>query len=173
MTTREKIIVGIMCLTIAFGAYDLFGRGGAKRPPAVRAQENPLEEVRRFATEVTQKIAADKISDAEQYVIDQAGADWTKDPFIPSITPLANQPASARTASIAPPSPIAPAPEYLYTGFLQIGAAKMAVINGMEYAQGEALGTRGHYIRSISARRVVIGTVNDKETIHLPLREID
>jgi hypothetical protein len=173
MTTREKIIVGIMCLTIAYGAYDLFGRGGAKRPPAVRAQEPPLEEVRRFATELTQKIAADRMSDAEQYVIDQTGADWSKDPFIPSVTPLASQPPSARTASIAAPSAIAPALEYLYTGFLQIGDTKLAVINGMEYAQGEALGTQGHYIRSISAQRVVIGKVNGMETIHLPLREID
>jgi hypothetical protein len=64
-------------------------------------------------------------------------------------------------------------PQYTYTGFLQVGETKLAIINGMEYTQGEALGSAGHYVQNISARRVTIGQVRGADTLHLPLREID
>jgi hypothetical protein len=58
-----------------------------------------------------------------------------------------------------------------YTGFLEVGPQKLAIINGLEYAQGEALGATGYYVRSISARYVMVGKVNGSDTIRLPLQE--
>lgn len=173
MTTREKVIVGIMCLTVVYGAYDLFGGGGKKTQPAVRTQERPMEDVRRFATDMTQRMAAQRISAEHRHIIDQAGAEWTKDPFIGSVASLGAQPEAVREPVRRPSASTPTAPVFAYTGFLQVGTEKLAIINGMEYARGDALGTGGHYVQGISAQRVTIGVVNSPETIHVPLRDVD
>lgn len=175
MTKREKVIVGIMCLTVAFGAYDLLGKGGsARRKPASQAvRERPADDVRQFATEMARNVAAQKISNTSQHLIEQAATEWTRDPFIGSAAPLGNQPTPDRPATQSAPALAPLVPQYTYTGFLQVGDTKLAIINGMEYTQGEALGSTGHYVQNISARRVTIGQVRGADTIHLPLREID
>ena len=81
MTTREKIIVGIMCLAILYGAYDLF----AYRKPRYSEEAptaNPIGELKGFVSEVTQKLISEKVSTEYSYLISQAGANLTKDPFI-------------------------------------------------------------------------------------------
>ncbi|MDA8138958.1 MAG: hypothetical protein M0036_09930 [Desulfobacteraceae bacterium] len=170
MTTREKIIVGVMCLTIAYGAYDLMGPRASKKPNA-KPESNTMEEQRKFAAEVTQKMASGKLSQAYQYLVQQAGADWTKDPFIPSTQPLKQQAPSAQSAEKKDQE--SKKPMFVFTGFLQLGETKIAVINGVEYAVGDSLGVDGYYLRSVSADKVVIGRTDGSETIHLTLNEFE
>ena len=56
---------------------------------------------------------------------------------------------------------------------MQLGNVKMAIINGTEYAVGEAMDDRSFYVKSISPQRVVIGKVDGVETIQLPIQEFD
>jgi len=171
MTTREKIIVGLMCLTVAYGAYELLGNKSVKKA-VTRSQANPLEELRKFGAEVTQKMAADKMGKEYQYMVSQAGAKWTRDPFIQSTLPLKSQPAPKPASSDKSGQPV-PSQKFVFTGYLQLGDTKIAVINGMEYAVGEALDKNGYYLQSVSAERAVIANVNGSETIRVPLSEID
>jgi len=170
MTTREKIIVGIMCLAIVYGAYDLFGYR-KPRYTASTTSANPIEELKRFVAEVTQKLVSEKVSTEYSHMISQAGANWTKDPFIQSIEPLKKR----LIKTEAPEKPVTTSTRsgLIYTGFLKLGPTKLAVINGMEYSIGESLDTGGLYVKSISPHHVVIGKVNGMETIRLPLRELD
>jgi hypothetical protein len=62
---------------------------------------------------------------------------------------------------------------FIYTGYLELGKTKLAVINGLEYSVGESLDPNGLYVKSISPHHVVIGKVDGLETIQLPLRELD
>lgn len=171
MTTREKIIVGFMCLTIAYGAYELIGprttRKAAPRPAA-----NPMEETRKFVSEVTQKMAKGKIGKEFQYMVAQAGADWTRDPFLQSTLPLKEQ-LVAQAPSRKQSESTAPGRSFAFTGFLQIGKTKLAVINGTEYAVGEALEVSGYYLKNVSAEKATISRIDGSETIQIPLTELD
>lgn len=169
MTTREKIIVGVMCLTIAYGAYELFGSRKPKSKP-LPSQANPLGELKNFVMEVTQKLVGEKPAKEYQHMIAQAGAQWSKDPFLHSSAPLKKSLIERVTVNktVTAERP----PDLIYTGFMQIGNAKLAILNGIEYAMGESLNVKNYYVKEIHPTRVVIGKINGLETIQLPIAEM-
>lgn len=157
-----------MCLTIVYGAFELLGNQGATNRKSSKS-DNPVKELKDFATSVTKKLVNEKLSKEYGYLIKQAAYEWNKDPFIHSTTPLTKQ----LTSPSLKQKPINNyrVPKYTYTGFLKLGATKIAVINGMEYAEGESLNSKGLFIKSISPHNVVIAEVNGRDTIQLPLEE--
>ena len=171
MTTREKIIVGVMCLTIVYGAYEVIGRSGSRpdAPPTVAGSS--IGELKSFVAEISGKLANERISQNHQHMIHQAGADWTKDPFIHSTEPLKKR--LTPNASVKKQVRKRPSPAYVYSGFMQLGRIRLAIINGMEYAVGEKLPDTSFYVKSISSKRVVIGKVNGSETIQVFITETD
>lgn len=171
MTTREKFIVGVMCLTIVYGAYELLGNKTSRKKAPV-SQANPMQELQGFVTDMTHKLVKEKVSGEDRYRVAQASGQWSKDPFIHSAQPLKTQ-LKAQTPQESRSKQLTIAPDFVFSGYLELGNTKMAVINGMEYAVGDSLGTNGYYVKNISSHRVVIGQVNGLETIKLPLREID
>lgn len=175
MTKREKIIVGVMCLTIVYGAYELLGTGkrgsDKKAAPDASAQANPTDETRKFVTDMTQKLVAERKGAESQHAVNQASSEWTKDPFIQS-TALLESKSSGPAPQKQSNDKSVPAPAFAFTGFLQMGDTRLAIINGMEYAVGDMIGTSGHYLESISPEAVVIGAAGG-EKIQLTLSEID
>ena len=169
MTTREKILVGLMCLAILYGAYELFWT-----PSTRKASKQPViptgEDMRTFAGEVKQKLVKEKVPEEATYRIDKASTGWAKDPFLQTTVPLTD-----KRPVDASPNPTVQThvelPDLIYTGYLQMGDKMMAVINGMEYAVGESLGVDDLYVKHISGLSVTIGKVKSKETIQLPLYE--
>ena len=107
-----------------------------------------------------------------QYLVERAARDWVKDPFIPSSALLKSQ-AAVQTPEQRNAESSGPAPDFVYTGFLQLGDKKLAVINAMEYTVGESIGTRGYYIKSITPNKVVIGNVDTMDLIQLTIQEAD
>jgi len=171
MTTREKIIVFIMCVTIVIGAYELIFSGRTRPVTAPTAAGASSGDLKSFVAEITGKLDNEKVSMDYQHMIRQAGADWNKDPFIQSSTPLKKR---LSTVGSAPKKARkTAAPRYTYSGFMQLGDTKLAIINGLEYAVGEKLPNKTHYVKTISTNRVVIARVNGDETIQIFLTETD
>jgi hypothetical protein len=170
MTTREKIIVAIMCLTIVYGAWELLGaRRTGNKAPAVKSTSTG--DLKSFVAEVARKLADEKSAKEHRYMIAQAGAPWTKDPFLqsanalkPSLTPQVKTPKAA---------PRKPAPVFVYTGYLSTGDSKLAIINGLEYAEGESLSVEDYYVRTILPNRVVIARINGPGTVQLPIVDMN
>ena len=170
MTTREKFIVGVMCLTIVYGAYELLGaRRSRNNPPALKTIA--ATDLRGFVAEVTEKLAGEKVAKEYQYMIAQAGAPWPKDPFLQSAEALKPSltPPEASTAATKTELP----PDLIYTGFLSMGTTKLAIINGLEYTEGEALSIDDYYIKTIFPNRVVIARIDTPGIIQLPIKEMD
>lgn len=159
-----------MCLTIVYGAYDLLGNRRKQESISPDTMPNTGGDLKSFVADVTGKLAGEKVSKEYQYMIKQAGAQWTKDPFIHSSRPLKKRllPLNV-TQTPATPS----APDFDYTGFMQLGATRIAIVNGMEYVEGEALSDKTYYIKSISPERVIIGKVDSRETIQISISETD
>ena len=171
MTTREKIIVGIMCLTIVYGAYELIFRGRSRPAPPPTVSGSTTRDLKSFVAEITGKLANEKVSKDYQHMIRQAGADWTKDPFIQSSAPLKKR---LSAAGSAPKKPAKKAmPRYTYSGYMQLGNTKLAIINGVEYTVGEKLLNKAYYVKTISTNKVVIAKLNGAETIQIFITETD
>jgi hypothetical protein len=170
MTSREKIIVGIMCLTVIYGAYEVIGGRKSKRTET-EPPKNNSEELRTFVTDISQKLTGERLTDGHRYLIGQAVQEWRKDPFISSSAGLRSKisPGSAERIPVQVPQKA----ELAYTGFLDLAGNRMAFINGLEYSVGEPLEVKGLYVKLISPKHVVIGKSDSQETIELNLQETD
>ncbi|MGD8334179.1 MAG: hypothetical protein PVF11_10975, partial [Desulfobacterales bacterium] len=84
MSQREKIIVGLMLLTVVYGIYTLFFEGKGKSNTALMATESSavqLENLNAFITKVAEASKAG-LSKEDQYIISRAETQWKQDPLI-------------------------------------------------------------------------------------------
>jgi hypothetical protein len=170
MTTREKIIVALMILTVVYGVYAVFfeGKGGTQEIAAISATKQ-LENLNSFITKVAEASRAG-LSNEDKYIIQLAEAEWKQDPLISA--ELKDRPESEiqKAKQVTPVS--IPDLNIAYTGFMQMGDIKFAIINGLEYAAGERLEQGDYILRSITPSRVVIvSTGPGKKRYIFPLEE--
>ena len=61
--------------------------------------------------------------------------------------------------------------DIIYTGYLEMGPKRLAIINGMEYESGESLAKGGHTVGLIYPDKVVIVTRDNNQKVAVPLVE--
>ena len=160
MTNREKIIVGIMVLTVGYGAIELLlprARGGAAAP-AVQSTES----LSAFISKVADA-AKGAASESSAFIIKKAEADWKQDPLM--VIRKAPPPAETR----APKETARAVPNMAYSGFLEIGPKRLAIINGMEYEAGDRVNPGAFSIKTILPNKVIM--TSSQGEIVLPLQE--
>ncbi|MDX1708718.1 MAG: hypothetical protein R3274_08975, partial [Desulfobacterales bacterium] len=146
MTQREKIIVGLMLLTVVYGIYALFfeGKGGndtAKTQTVSSAAQ--LENLNAFITKVAEASKAG-LSKQDEYIITRAETKWKQDPLITA--ELTDKPKDEIDRQKKIIQATGPRPNLTYTGFMQMGDKKFAIINGFEYAPGDQLVEGGYAV---------------------------
>lgn len=162
MTNREKIILGVAALALGFGAIELL----MPRTKSDPFQQSPnTENVTAFIAKMadaTKTLGADTTA----MVIRKAEGAWNQDPFadIPR-----------------PPAPVAEEkqkkadrtlPNLAYSGYIEVGSKRLAIINGQEYTTGETLEPGGFTIKSILPTRVtLVSAQGGAAPIVLPLQE--
>ena len=160
MTSREKIIVGIMLLTVGYGAVELFM---PRRKPVTSLIVQSPEDLNAFIAKVADAVKV-ATADASGMVIQKAESDWKQDPF------MVIRKAQKLTAEKNPAKePLRPLPAMTYSGFIEIGAKRMAIINGVEYEAGDKLGVGGVTIKSVLPNKVIM--TSSQGEIVLPLQE--
>jgi hypothetical protein len=167
MTTREKIIVGLMVLAVVYGVYALF----FEKPPGLQTLQTQtgLDSLNTFITQVAETTKSG-LSEADAYVIQQAESQWYQDPMVTIRTNTESETKEKEEEVQAPP----PEVKIVYSGYLQMGDKRLAIINGMEYEAGDELIQGGYVIRDISPSRVVLATSPDgKRKLVVPLVEAE
>lgn len=162
MTSREKIIVGIMVLTVGYGAIELL-LPRAKVGPSTPLPVQSAEGLNAFITKVADAVKAGA-SDAGVMLIQKAEAAWQQDPFM-----VIRKAAPQVAEKSASKDTLRPLPNMTYSGFLEIGAKRLAVINGMEYEAGDRLGTGGFTVKTVLPNKVIM--TSSQGEIVLPLQE--
>jgi len=159
MSKREKIIVGIMIFSILFALVYYLSPAvtgqGAKPAEQYTGSEKIIQEI---ASEL-KKVAS---SPTENYVIARAEAAWAKDPFYKKVLPAAAKTGPGGTGGA----------DIVYSGFVDMGGKKLAVINGNTYQVGEKLDFGGaFYLKSVEATRVVINDRQSQRNIVIKLKD--
>jgi hypothetical protein len=161
MTNREKIIVGLMLLTVVYGVYTVFFEGKRSvEPLAAIGSAKELENLNSFITKIAEASKAG-ISEADKYIIDRAETEWKQDPLI-SVN-LTNRPESEIQKSKEVTQVSIPDLKVSYTGFMKMGDKTFAIINGVEYAAGDPLEQGDYMVRSITPSQVVIVSARDSK----------
>ena len=172
MSNREKIIVGLMVLTVVYGIYTLFFEGkskGSTTPTAAISATKQLENLNAFITKVAEASRAG-LSKEDKYIISRAESAWKQDPLTTvELTDIPEDEIKRQKQVVQVPGPQL---NVSYTGFMQMGDKKFAIISGLEYAAGDELEQGGYIVRSITPSQVVIvSTGRSKKKFIFPLEE--
>jgi hypothetical protein len=157
MSNREKIIVGLMLLTVVYGIYALFFEGKGKSsitPTAAVSATKQLENLNAFITKVAEASRAG-LSKEDKYIISRAESAWKQDPLTTvELTDRPEDEINRQKKQITQTT--GPQLNVSYTGFMQMGDKKFAIIDGLEYTAGDELVQGGFKVSSITPRQVVI-----------------
>ncbi|MCU0561794.1 MAG: general secretion pathway protein GspB [Desulfobacterales bacterium] len=163
MTHREKIIVGLAVLSLGYGAIEFMLPRTKPAPPLQAQSAEGLTAFISKIAEATRSLGAE----ASSAVIQKAEAAWNQNPFmdIPKAKAPEVRTEVAKTAD-------RPLPNLVYSGFLEVGSKRLAIINGQEYEAGDKLDPGGFTLKSILPTRVMITSAQWGSTpIVLPLQE--
>ncbi len=165
MSNREKIIVVVAVLAIIYGVYIVFLEPSAQQP-TVKTSSNQLEDLNTFITKVA---AATKegLSEKDSEIIKRAEKAWVRDPLIRMRKPVEIEEEIQQAEKETQPEGM-----ILYTGYLEMGTTRLAIINGNEYAAGDTLDQGGYVVRRISPNQIVLATTDGTDNMFIvPLQE--
>ena len=153
-----------MVLAVIYGVYTVFF--SAPREVSIPSGHKELETLNSFVTKVAEQTKTG-LSKEETYILQKARAEWKQDPFIQIRPKLTREEAAER-------QPLVLNSKILYTGFLEMGNKRLAIINGMEYEIGDILERTGLVVRKISPSHVVVAAPDNKnKTLIIPMEEIE
>jgi len=158
---REIIILVIAALFILYAGYEYLIAG-----PASKKVKTSTESVNinTSTTGITKDLGKDKITDFDAYVIRRMEADWGKNPFWKKdlYKEWVNREGVAKGGVLA---------KIIYSGYVDTGKNKMAVINGLEYRIGEQLELEGYVLKQITPSSVLIFNKYTGNKEEIPLQE--
>ncbi len=168
MSKREKIIVGFMVAAILYGGYNFLfsgSAGGKKRIPG-----KPQVAVSEFVTDLIKRIRSADTTAADTEILEKSSARWQKDPF--QVITKAEDPGVENEKK---PDIIADenlSRDFLYSGYMEMGKRKLAIINGMEYQEGDRIDSSGAALKKILPGEVRIYVDAKKSVIVVPIDDM-
>jgi hypothetical protein len=164
MSNREKGILVFMAIAVLYGIYSFF-LASSPKPVAVNRGKS-IDDITQFIGEVTDSLKEDS-SEKNTYVLAQAKAQWTQDPFLPARALTAKSDIVVETLPGASSEEVS----YRYSGYIKMGNRKLAIINGLEYELGNELKQGGKVVKEIGPMQIVIGNPNEDNNLTLLLDE--
>ncbi len=160
---REKIILGLAILGVLYvGGRYLFSNSGNDTAGLAAEKDSAYG----LVMEVAQRIARYNLTDMEQKVLENAQLPWPDQPFITE-----HVSAGAAEPSEGSIFPAAASDDYRFTGYLEIGNKRLAIINGEEYETGDRLTESNAAVRSISPEQVLL-TDAEGRTLSVPRMDL-
>lgn len=167
LAKREKIILGVMAIAIIVAAF-IYLSPKKKSPETTENVAQKTAELNTFVSSVAGSLKEDSMKNPGTVILARAEKEWARDPFLSSRDLMKWNEAKARKAK---GDAVVTKIEFVYSGYFEVGSKKMAIINGMEYKEGEALDVKGYMLKSISPVKVVIENRGIGATISVPMVE--
>jgi len=160
LNKRQIIILVIAALFILYAAYEYLISGPAGKK--VETSSNTAE-INTFVSGLQNDLVKNITAGVDVYIIKQAEADWQKNPFWERHSYkewAAREGAAGVSAS-----------KIIYSGYVDSGKKKMAIINGIEYSVGEKLEIEGYVLKSITPVKIKIANRNTGNELNISLQE--
>lgn len=153
---NEKIIIVVMIVAILYGAYTVLTT--MLPDSAKKSQSEPQGQsldVEALTGTVASVLKDSKASMVDSYIIARAETEWEIDPFY------------IGESSLEADKKI----NFSYTGYIEYGRRRYAVINGLDYGTGDELEEGGFIVKSIRPDEVIIEDKGKLEKITIPFIE--
>lgn len=158
MNKRQIIILVIMVVLVVYTGYSYLYESHSDK--SIDKDRN-TKELNKFVKETSLFLQEGRLSKVQAYSIRQAEAGWQRNPFY---TPPLKEGEGKGEKYVVDK-------KFVYSGFLETGGKKFAIINGLEYETGETLGEDMFILQSISPGYAVIRIRGKKQTISVPIIE--
>jgi hypothetical protein len=160
LNKRQIIILIIAGLFALYAVYELFIAGPAAKK--AKATANPAS-INTFVNDLQKDLLKDIASGVDAYIVTKAEADWDKNPFWDrqGVREWAAKDAAGKAGQS----------RTIYSGYVDSGKRRLAVINGYEYREGEQLEMEGYYLKKITPSYVLIENKNTGSEIEVPMQE--
>lgn len=152
---RQGIILIAAVLAVLYGLYNFIAPGTGHKAAAPQRQ---AKELQLFVTQTTEEISRHLPLPFDTYIFSRAESKWERNPF--SWKPGFGNRGGAHEASL-----------FTYTGFLELGSRRIAIINDMEYQSGDRLEKEGFFVKKISPASVLIRNRIENTEFEIPLSE--
>ena len=170
LNKRQILILGVMLLAVLYGAYEFFPTG--RKGQAVVNTAKKAADLNAFIGDITLVLTKDTPSPVDAYMIKRAETGWLRDPFYEpknvreeAIAKEAAQAQQVQTVATALKG------QFIYTGYVDMGRKKIAIVNGNEYVTGDALDVDGYVLNGIYPTKIVVYNKVTRLTIDIPLQE--
>jgi hypothetical protein len=169
LNKRQILILGVMLVAVLYGAYEFFSTG--RKSPAVVDTAKKADDLNAFIGDITLTMTKDTPSPVDAYAIKRAESGWLRDPFYErksyrQLTAADELPLSAVAAAAS-----AEKRKFNYTGYVDTGRKKIAILNGNEYVPGDALDMDGYVVNGIYPDRIMIYHKETRRMLEIPLQE--
>lgn len=159
---RQIIILAVAALFALYAAYELLIAGPAAKKAKIQDAAVQTETVAQAAD--AGDMTTYQVSAAEAYIVKKAEADWGKSPFWEK---AAYREFVGREAAAS----VASAVKIIYSGYMEAGRKKIAIINGVEYERGEALEIEGYVLKNVTQSNVVVLNRDTGDELSIPIQE--
>ena len=155
VSTREIVIVVIMLGAVLYGVYHIFIASSSKPTDGVdRENVAEIEGLIEDASEVFKDTGSYPVY---AYIVSRAETRWERDPFFDEVVNAPSMSASDLGLE--------------YTGYLEIGKRRIAVINSVSYEIGDELELGEYVVKRIGLSAVVIEGKISRTNITVPFLE--
>lgn len=170
MSKREKIILIVMAIVVVYGAYEFFFASAEEdivpTGEAAGTISPGSSDMPQFLAGLSQKLPSKTKENNHKIILKKAVETWGKDPFLPQAMETSNKDDITRT-------PLATGKNLIYSGYLEIGNKRLAIINGLEYEVSEIIDPGGYVLKNISPGEVRVGYASGNISFVIPLEEVD
>ena len=164
MKRREMAILLLAAAGILYAVWTYF-----LAPPPGGGKEGVVLDragLEKTVTEVKDLVNKSKPDPLQSFILVRAASPLPRDPFhrttSPSEAPVAEEKDKA---------------SFVYSGYLEMGSERFAIINGMEYRLGEELESAGYFLAGIERQRVTIERQVSGQAVRsrimVPLNEVE
>jgi hypothetical protein len=162
LNKRQYIIIIIAAAAILYGAFAYLS-GGPLLKEAIKKSDNKEQNV--LISSITGELMKNPLSVVDVYIISRAETDWQRNPFMERGSYKEWASKDSAKGGLSPEAKI------IYSGYVDSGKKKMAVINGLEYSVGDQLEIGGYVLKRITAAKVVIRNRNTGSELEISIQE--
>lgn len=125
------------------------------------------EELNTFVATLSEEMSKAAPKSMVSLVFNRAEQEWDHDPFLDKKTLGAWSKSREKIKEDVKEDNI----EFVYSGYIEVDRKRIAIINGMEYREGEALDIKGYLLKKVFTSSVVIENRGTGTTVNVPLLE--
>ena len=159
LNKRQIVILVVAALFVLYAGYELLIAGPAAKKAKIQAK--PVE-ISSYVNALSSDLSKNKVSDVDAYIAKRAELDWHGNPFWDRTSYREFVGKDAISGAGA---------KLIYSGYVDTGRAKMAIINGCEYGVGESLDVEGYVLKAVAPSSVLIQNRNTGGELSVPIQE--